>query len=140
MRGRTFDVLVASVHTQPSPGGVRQSWGTAGSRAGSNYGSYENPLFDTYVDSALASGDLAARRALFTKAYTVIVEDAPAIWLAEPIPTIGYHSRLRLASLRPDAWWAHIPEWWIPADKRIPRDKAPLPQSSPADTAGRKAP
>jgi peptide/nickel transport system substrate-binding protein len=140
MRGRTFDVLVASVHTQPSPGGVRQSWGTAGSRAGSNYGSYENPLFDTYVDSALASGDLAARRALFTKAYTVIIEDAPAIWLAEPIPTIGYHSRLRLASLRPDAWWAHIPEWWIPADKRIPRDKAPLPQSSPADTAGRKAP
>lgn len=142
MRKRTFDMVIAALHTQPSPGGVRQSWGTAGSRAGggTNYGSYENPLFDAYVDSALASGDLGQRRALFTKAYTIIIDDAPAIWLAEPIPTIGYHSRLRLAYLRPDAWWAHIPEWWIPADKRIPRDNAPLPRSSPADTAGRKAP
>jgi ABC-type transport system substrate-binding protein len=141
-RRRAFDMVIGSWHTQPSPGGVRQSWGTAGARAssGTNYSSYENPVFDAYVDSALASNDLAARRALFTRAYTVIIDDAPAIWLAEPIPTIGHHSRLRLAHLRPDAWWAHIPEWWIPADKRIPRDNAQLPRSSPADTAGRKAP
>ena len=141
-RRRVFDIVIGSWHTQPSPGGVRQSWGTAGSRAssGTNYGSYESPVFDAYIDSALASSDLAARRTLFTRAYTTIIDDAPAIWLAEPIPTIGHHSRLRLAHLRPDAWWAHIPEWWIPADKRIPRDNAQLSGSSPADTAGRKAP
>jgi peptide/nickel transport system substrate-binding protein len=147
MRGRTFDVVIGAWQTQPSPGAVRQSWGTVGSRArdGSNYGSYENPVFDAYVDSALAAFDVPTRRALFTKAYRTIIEDAPAIWLAEPIPTLGYHSRLQVVRMRPDAWWANIGEWSIPEDKRIPRDNLPpaaafsLP-ASPVDTAGRKAP
>jgi peptide/nickel transport system substrate-binding protein len=142
MRTRSFDVVIGGWHTQPSPGGVRQTWGTAGSRSrtGSNYGSYENPTFDASVDSALAAFALPARRALFTRAYEIIIQDAPAIWLAEPIPTLGYHSRLQLGPLRPDAWWAHIAEWWIPEDKRIPRDNAPVSTSSSADTAGRKVP
>jgi peptide/nickel transport system substrate-binding protein len=142
MKKRAFDVVIGGWHTQPSPGGVRQAWGSMGSRnrSGSNYGSYENPVFDAHVDSALASFDLTARRALFTKAYEIIIQDAPAIWLAEPIPTLGYHSRLQIAPMRPDAWWAHIPEWWIPEDRRIPRDNMPSPTSSSADSAGRKAP
>lgn len=139
MRSRTFDMVIGAWQAQASPGSVRQSWGSAGSRArdGSNYGSYESPLFDAYVDSALAAFDIPSRRALFTKAYQVIIQDAPAIWLAEPIPTLGYHSRLQLAALRPDAWWARLGEWWIPDDKRIPRDNAP---PVAADTAARKAP
>lgn len=142
MRKRTFDMVIGGWQTQASPGNVRQTWGTLASRArnGLNYGSYENSTFDAYVDSALAAPRIPERRALFTKAYETIVQDAPAIWLAEPIPTLGYHSRLQLAHIRPDAWWAKIPEWWIPADKRIARDNAPLPESSSADTAGRKAP
>jgi peptide/nickel transport system substrate-binding protein len=145
MRRRGFDVVIGATQTHPSPGAVRQSWGTAGSRAGdgSNYGSYESPVFDAYIDSALASPDVPTRRALFTKAYRTIIDDAPAIWLAEPIPTLGHHSRLEIVRMRPDAWWANIGEWWIPEDKRIPRDNLPpaAPFSpSPADTAGRKAP
>ncbi len=142
-RKRAFDAAIGQWNTQPSPGSVRGSWGTAGSRAssGNNYSSYENPAFDAYVDSALASFDPAARKAHFTKAYETIIADAPAIWLAEPIPTVGYHSRLQLAPLRSDAWWAHIPDWWIPADKRIPRDNAPAQSSSaPAESAGKKTP
>jgi len=143
LRKRAFDAAIGQWNTQPSPGGVRGTWGTAGSRAssGTNYSSYENPVFDAYVDSALASFDLATRKAYFAKAYETIIQDAPAIWLAEPIPTVGYHSRLQLAPLRSDAWWAHIPEWWIPADKRIPRDNAPAQTSSaPAESAGKKTP
>ena len=114
-RKRTFDAVINAWNTQPSPGAVRGSWGTAGSRAssGNNYGSYESPVFDAYVDSALASFDPAARKALFTKAYNTIIQDAPAIWLAETVPTVGYNKRLELAPLRSDAWWAHIPEWSI---------------------------
>jgi peptide/nickel transport system substrate-binding protein len=142
-RKRTFDAAIGQWLTQPSPGGVRGSWGTVGSRSssGTNYSSYENPAFDAYVDSALASFDLSRRKAYFTKAYTTIIQDAPAIWLAEPIPTVGYHSRLQLAPLRSDAWWAHIGDWWIPADKRIPRDDARSQASSaPAESAGKKTP
>lgn len=142
-RKRVFDAAIGQWNTQPSPGSVRGSWGTAGSRAssGNNYSSYESPVFDAYVDSALASFDPAARKAYFTKAYETIIQDAPAIWLAEPIPTVGYHSRLQLAPLRSDAYWAHIAEWWIPADKRIPRDNASGQNSvAPAESAGKKTP
>ena len=144
MRKRTFDVVIGTWQAQASPGSVRQSWGTTGSRArnGLNYGSYESPVFDAYIDSALAASAIPQRRALFTRAYETIVQDAPAIWLAEPIPTLAYHARLQVAHMRPDAWWASVPEWWIPVDKRIPRDNAPLSPaaSSSAATADRKAP
>jgi peptide/nickel transport system substrate-binding protein len=144
VRKRTFDSWIGAWNTEPSPGSVLGSWGIGGSRAtsGNNFGSYENPIFDINVDSALASFDAVKRRAYFTKAYETIIQDAPAIWLAEPLQMVGYHSRLQLATLRPDAWWAHIPEWWIPADKRIPRDNAPpsATPSPPALPAGQKTP
>ncbi|HEX7595362.1 MAG TPA: peptide ABC transporter substrate-binding protein, partial [Gemmatimonadaceae bacterium] len=141
-RKRAFDAAIGTWNTQPSPGAVLGSWGIGGSRAasGNNYGSYENPAFDAYVDSALSSFVPATRKALFTKAYQTIIQDAPAIWLAEPIQTVAYHSRLQLAAMRPDAWWIHIPEWWIPADKRIPRDNTPPSATPPAQPAGQKTP
>ena len=146
-RKRAFDLVLGQWNTQPSPGAVLGSWGVAGSRAtsGNNYGTYENPAFDSNVDSAVRSFDQARRRAYLTRAYQTIIQDAPAIWLAEPLVTVGYHSRLQLGTLRPDAWWAHIPEWWIPADKRIPRDNLPAaaPGSAatpPAPPAGQKSP
>src|SRR3954468_17071168 len=145
-RKRAFDMVLGQWNTQPSPGAVRGSWGTAGSKAtsGNNYGSYERPIFDAYVDSAVASYDMGRRKAFFTKAYETIIQDAPAIWLAEPLITVGYHSRLQLATLRSDAWWAHIPEWSIPADKRIARDNVPASDKSipkPSDQpAGKKTP
>jgi peptide/nickel transport system substrate-binding protein len=142
-RRRAFDAAIGQWNTQPSPGSVRGSWGTMGSRAssGTNYSSYQNPVFDAYIDSALTSFDVAKAKAYFTKAYETIIQDAPAIWLAEPVPTVGYHSRLQLAPLRSDAWWAHIPEWWIPPDKRIPRDNVPgSATGTPADSAGKKTP
>jgi peptide/nickel transport system substrate-binding protein len=123
---RKFDAIIGQLNTQPSPGAVRGSWGTVASRStGNNFGSYENPVFDAYVDSAVNSFDLARRRQYSTKAYATIIGDAPAIWLAEPKQIIGYHSRLQLANTRPDAWWAHLADWWIPADKRIGRDSVP---------------
>jgi peptide/nickel transport system substrate-binding protein len=121
-RKRAFDAAIGQWNTQPSPGSVRGSWGSAGSRAssGNNYGSYENPMFDAYVDSALASFDPARGKSYFTKAYDTIIQDAPAIWLAEPRPTVGYNARVHPAPMRSDAWWAHIPDWWVSASPKTP--------------------
>ena len=140
-RKRTFDATIGQWNTQPSPGAVLGSWGLAGSRAasGNNFGTYENPVFDANVDSALASFDLATRKRYFTTAYQTIIQDAPAIWIAEPRQIIGYHSRLQLGTLRPDAWWIHIPDWSIPRDKRIARDSVPA-APAPAGSTGQKAP
>jgi ABC-type transport system substrate-binding protein len=140
-RKRTIDATIGQWNTQPSPGAVLGSWGIAGSRAasGNNFGSYENPVFDANIDSALASFDLPTRKRYFSTAYNTIIQDAPAIWIAEPKQIVGYHGRLQLVALRPDAWWIHIPDWSIPRDKRIARDTLGG-ESSPAQPAGQKAP
>ena len=139
MRKRAIDAYIGQWNTQPSPGAVRGSWGIAASRTpgGNNVGSYENPVFDAYVDSAVNSFDLARRRQYFSRAYATIIQDAPAVWLAEPRQVIGYQSRLQVANMRSDAWWAHLADWWIPADKRIARDSIP---PSPAATPAAAAP
>lgn len=117
-----FDAAIATIHSDPSPSAARGDWGTGGITNGNNSGSYSNPAFDALVDSALASYDPQQRRALFTRAYRIITDDAPAIWLAEPKTVVGIHRRIRTSGLRGDAWWQHIAEWWIPADERIDRD------------------
>jgi peptide/nickel transport system substrate-binding protein len=122
---RDFDAVIGGWHVEPSPGGIRQTWGSGGAQtpSGSNYGSYRNPVFDAHVDSALSAGTLADRRSHFSRAYQIIIDDAPAIWLAEPKRVMAIHKRIRTVSLRPDAWWANIAEWSIPAGERIARDR-----------------
>jgi peptide/nickel transport system substrate-binding protein len=123
---RDFDAVFGGWRVEPSPGGIRQTWGTAGSRArsGTNYGSYENAAFDALVDSGLAAPALEARRGFFTRAYQIIIDDAPAIWMAEPKRVMAVHRRIQTRGLRPDAWWINLGDWAIPASGRIARDRA----------------
>ncbi len=122
-----FDAVLGGWKVEPSPGGIRQTWGGAGVRSGSgtNYGAYDNPVFDQHVDSALNASTIEERRAHFTRAYQIIVDDAPAIWLAEPKRVLAIHRRIEPKGLRADAWWARIADWTIPPDRRIARDRAP---------------
>ena len=122
---RTFDAVFGGWHVEPSPGGIRQTWGSQGAdKGGTNYGSYRNATFDAQVDSALAATSLPARRSYFTRAYQTIVDDAPAVWMAEPKRIMAVHRRFRTVGMRPDAWWANIADWSIPAAQRIARDRA----------------
>jgi peptide/nickel transport system substrate-binding protein len=121
-----FDAMFGGWHVDASPGGLRQTWGSAGLRekGGSNYGSYQNPAFDAAVDTALSAMSLDERRAAFRRAYQTIIDDAPAIWIAEPKTVLAIHRRLRTNRMRPDAWWANLGEWSIPEAERIARDRA----------------
>lgn len=118
---RDFDAVFGGWHVEASPGGIRDTWMSKG---GTNYGSYSNAQFDSEVDSALASMTLGDRRAHFKSAYQTIIDDAPAIWFAEPKRIMAIHKRIKTKGVRPDAWWANIPEWSIPANERIARDRA----------------
>lgn len=123
---RDFDAVFGGWRVEASPGGIRQTWGSAGSRGGTNYGSYENDLFDSLVDSALAASTLPERRRWFTSAYQQIIDDAPAIWLAEPKRVMAIHRRIESRGLRPDAWWINVGDWTVPPEARIARDR-PVP-------------
>lgn len=123
---RDFDAVMVTWAPDPAPDAVRQSWGSAAARArgSANYSGYANPRFDAQLDSAASATTLAAARPLFTRAYQTIVEDAPAVWLFEPRNLFAVQKRIHLAPLRPDAWWAHLADWYIPPDQRIARDFA----------------
>ncbi|HEV7389116.1 MAG TPA: peptide ABC transporter substrate-binding protein [Gemmatimonadaceae bacterium] len=120
-----FDASLDNWTLHASPDATREAWGTAGiGEKGVNYGSYSNPRFDALLDTALMA-DPAQARARFSAAYAVINDDAPAVWLYEPRKIIGVNSRIRMAEMRPDAWWFSLPDWYVPASGRIPRDQAP---------------
>jgi peptide/nickel transport system substrate-binding protein len=121
-----FDAALGSWAMGSSPDGIRGGWTTSGiGKNGVNYGSYSNPRFDVLLDSALHA-DPAQARDIFTRAFAVINEDAPAVWLYEPRKIIGVDRRLKTALMRPDAWWFDLAHWYIPPAERRPRDRIPL--------------
>ena len=121
-----FDGAIEAWLADPSPGGIRESWGSAAAHTegSKNYGDYANAVFDVQVDSALHATTRPTARALFSRAFRTLIADAPAIWLFEPRNMVGVNERIHLAPLRADAWWAHLADWYVPADAQIARDRA----------------
>ena len=60
------------------------------------------------------------------RAFETIIEDAPGIWLYQPPTIAGLHKRIRTTTLRPDGYWSHIADWYIPAGERTSRDQIGL--------------
>ncbi|MDQ6717337.1 MAG: peptide ABC transporter substrate-binding protein [Gemmatimonadota bacterium] len=121
---RNFDATFGAWHVTADPSAVREVWTTSASRRkeGRNYGSYENPSFDALLDSAAAATEFSSGVRLYTRAYQLIVDDAPAVWLYEPKLVIGLQKRLVTRGLTPGSWWAGLGTWSIPPSERIQRD------------------
>jgi peptide/nickel transport system substrate-binding protein len=126
-----FDTEMNSYNMDPSPSGFKQTWTTAGiGNGGANFTSYSNPAVDAYIDSASTTFDPARTRAYTRRAFEQIIEDAPGIWLYEPLSIAGIHKRIRTTGVRADEYWAGMADWWIPAAERSARDRiglAPTP-------------
>ena len=123
----TFDAEMALFATDPSVGGFKQSWSTAGiAKDGQNYGSYSNPIVDAYLDSATSSFDPKRTRAYARRAFEQIIDDAPGIWLYQPLTMAGVARRIHPTGMRADGYWSGFAEWWIPANSRSARDKIGL--------------
>jgi len=139
LRKHEFDAEMDGSHLDPSPAGVRQYWGSESARAndGSNYGAYASADFDAAVDSAVAISNPAQSRAHFRRAYEIILNDAPAVWLYELRQVAGAHKRIHITGMRADAWWAGLPDWSIPAGERIARDRMGLPASKKVAAGGK---
>jgi peptide/nickel transport system substrate-binding protein len=124
---RAFDAEMNVYGMDPSVSGFKQTWTTAGiGNGGSNFSSYSNPTVDALIDSAITTFDFARTRAFTRRAFEIIIEDAPGIWLYEPPTIAGIHKRVRTTAMRPDAYWSGIADWWIPAAERSARDSIGL--------------
>ena len=107
-----FDVALNMFRSGTSPADIRSVWGSPSAQnVGANYGRYANSAFDALIDSATTTFDLGKRRAQFNRAYQLIVDDAPAVWLYEPRNFAAISKRVDPVGMRADAWWASLPEW-----------------------------
>jgi peptide/nickel transport system substrate-binding protein len=123
---KRFDAAMQTWRTDPTPSSIIQTWGLASVKDGVNFGSYENPVFDAYIDSATTSMNPERAQTYYRRAYETMIADAPAVWLFEPVNAAGHHRRIKVAHMRPDAWWTRIHEWSIARNERIPRDNIGL--------------
>jgi peptide/nickel transport system substrate-binding protein len=122
-----FDAMLVNFATDPSVGGFKQSWSTAGmAKDGANYAAYSNPVVDALLDSATTSFDPARTKSYARRAFETMIEDAPAIWLYEPPTVMGVDKRIHTANMRADGYWSGLADWWIPAAQRSARDKIGL--------------
>jgi peptide/nickel transport system substrate-binding protein len=122
LRGHDFDATLMVWNTDGAMNDLQQSWTTAGVKNGTNWGSYESPVFDVLVDSALTVDDPGQVHRLLHQAYAVINSDVPAVWLYQPREVSAVNRRVHTAFLRPDAWYAHLADWYVPAASWLPRD------------------
>jgi peptide/nickel transport system substrate-binding protein len=127
-----FDTMIDAFSPDPSPSGIKQTWSTAGiGPTGQNSLRYSNPQVDALLDSTTASFEPAKSKAYASRAFQLILDDAPAIWLYELAVTDAVHRRINVTGMRPDEWWANLADWTIPADKRIDRDRIGLTPPKP---------
>ena len=124
---RTFDAILETFNPDPTVSGFRQSWTSAAlGKDGANYTSYVNPAVDALLDSATYTFDPARTRSYARRAFEIIIEDAPGIWLYEPPTVAGIHKRIHTTTMRADGYWSGMADWWIPASERLPRDQIGL--------------
>ena len=117
---RNFDAWMGGWATNPGLQGMRQTWA---SRGASNSQSYESPAFDALLDSALTTFDAARSRGYWARAFQQTIDDVPSVWLFEERALVAVHTRIRLAPLRADAWYANLADWSVDPAHRIDRDK-----------------
>ena len=114
MENRKFETLLNAWHIDPTPSSVREEWASSEIRKGGyNATSYSNPAFDAVIDSAVKEMDPTRSTALYRRAYRILIEDAPAMWIYELRNVQGASKRIHPVGIRPDAWWADLADWTV---------------------------
>jgi len=114
MEERNFDALLNAWHIEPTPSSVREEWASSEIKPGGyNASSYRNAAFDAVIDSATREANPARSVDLYRRAYRILSDDAPALWLYELRNVYGVSKRVQPAGLRADAWWRNLGDWSV---------------------------
>ena len=122
-----FDAILGGASLDPNLAAAKQYWASSAiGQEGNNTLRYSNPTVDALLDSAGGALNPGQARRYAARAYQLIADDAPAIWLYDLYPVAAAHRRLQIPYISPLAWWRTIPEWSIPPNARIDRDRIGL--------------
>jgi peptide/nickel transport system substrate-binding protein len=114
MESKKFDAVLNAWHLDPDPASFRDEWASSEMKPGGfNVASYSNPAFDATADSAARETNPAKSAELYRRAYRILNDDAPAMWIYELKNAFGVSTRIAPAGLRPDGWWGRLADWTI---------------------------
>ena len=114
MEDRKFDALLNAWHIDPTPSSVREEWASSEiKKGGYNATSYRSPAFDAVIDSAVREMNPSRSVQLYRRAYRILTDDAPAMWIYELRNVQGASKRIHPVGIRPDAWWADLADWSV---------------------------
>lgn len=115
-----FDVDFSQASLDPSPANLNQSWSCRGV-GGENAGGYCNPQVDTLIDRAI--GRPGRDLAIWRQILTLIIRDAPAIFVYAPTNAMVLHRRYQNVIVRPTSYWADVWQWSVRPGQQISRDR-----------------
>ena len=116
LENRQFDAALNGWHIDPTPSSVREEWASSEvKKGGYNETSYRSAPFDAVIDSAIAEANPARSQALYRRAYRILTEDAPGMWVYELRNVHGVSKRIHAVGIRSDAWWANLADWSVTA-------------------------
>lgn len=107
-----FDSYIGAYLDEPTLRGLEEQWGTAG-RNQVNYGRWSLAAFDSLLARAAATSDTGVAGPLYRQALTLLNQEAPAIFLYNPVAASAVSRRLDNVSINPYAWLATLPEWRV---------------------------
>ena len=107
-----FDSYIGAYLDEPTLRGLEEQWGTAGWDQ-VNYGRWSLPAFDSLLAQAAATGDTGVAGPLYRQALSLLNQDAPAIFLYNPVARSAISRRLDHVTINPYAWLATLPEWSV---------------------------
>jgi peptide/nickel transport system substrate-binding protein len=118
MEERKFESLLNAWHIDPTPSSVREEWASSEIKNGGyNATSYRSPSFDAVIDSAVREMNPSRSVELYRRAYRILTDDAPAMWIYELRNVHGASKRIHIVGIRPDAWWADLADWSVSAGR-----------------------
>jgi peptide/nickel transport system substrate-binding protein len=91
---------------------------------GPNFAGYRNPRVDALIDSILVQNDTTRARGLWQQLEQQVVDDAVYAPIFLDPEFYAVNDRFANVKFRGPEWWEDVIFWSVPADKRLPRDRA----------------
>jgi peptide/nickel transport system substrate-binding protein len=88
------------------------------SDGGQNIASYERPRVDTILERLQTAIEDNERAVLYHELQRYVADDIPVIYVVHAPRMLAVRPRLRDVRVDANGPFAHIAEWWIPADQR----------------------
>lgn len=89
---------------------------------GPNFAGSSNKRIDELIDAALVATDTAQARTIWAELEQLMVDDAVYAPIYLDPELFAVSDRFENVKFRGIEWWEDVPYWYVPKDKRLPRD------------------